>query len=474
MKIDGLSNFLTNSFQIISDLNLKEGQIIMGRIVSLAMDEAVLEIAGRTLQAKVEGNPPTVTGNVATFQVGKDELGRVLLKFIANVNETGGLVLQETNPDKTPDAASLKNIQAALRREGVAPTPENIEKIWRSLQDFQVKYQQPLNPQVLAFIVAKKWPVTPGTILASMVFQDKETRDFLWNLLRKSLPEKEFAEFISKYVLIPQAGSETLTGKMVAFRDVKSLQDLLGQLFKLNTGNRPEENPDLRAQSKTDLKNIPGKAAPETNLSTLRSTVETIRPEAKLGGPINKEDFILATRGRANESPDTLDKSNLIVESKSLGTAGKLGRAEQQKIAAVLEQQLTLSKSIPTNESASNPNYSIPFLINDPHGLREFLVKWRQESNHPKKEKGGQLIFISVPTANMGEIALSLRVTDAGVGVNLKVNTHEIRQYLVNHIAELKEAINPGNGSRPNAAIVVGLKEIEATSGTNMGFELWM
>lgn len=477
MKIDGLSNFLTSSLQTISELNLKEGQVIMGKIISLAMDEAVLEIAGRALQAKVEGNPPAVPGNVATFQVGKDEMGRVLLKFIANVADTGGVIPRETNPDKGPDPAGMKNIQAALRREGVVPSPENIEKIWRSLQDFQVKYQQPLNPQVLAFIVARKWPVTPGTILTSMVFQDKEVRDFLWNQLRKSLPEKEFTEFISKYVLVSHAGPEALAGKMAAFQEVKSLQDLLGQLFKLNTGGSPEENQELQSpQLKADPKNIPVKPAPESNIPAPHSAAEVIRPETKQGSLINKEEPAFSNRPSSNDSQDIFNKSNFIVESKTLGMAGKLGRTEQQKIAAVLEQHIALSKLVPANEPASGLNYSIPFLLNDPKtGLREFLVKWRQESSHAKNEKTGQLIFISIPTAHMGEISLSLRVTDAGTGVNLKVNTPEIRQYLLSHLAELKAVIeNSGNGSHTNAAIVVGLKESEADGGADRGFDLWM
>lgn len=489
MKIDGLSSFLTNTFQTISELNLKEGQIIMGKIISLAKDEAVLEIAGRTLEAKVEGNPPAATGQVATFQVSKDEMGRVLLKFITNVNDSGGVIPAETNLDKAPEPAVLKNIQAALRREGAAPTPENIDKIWHGLQDFQAKYQQPLNPQVLAFIVAKKWPITPGTTLASMVFQDKETRDLLWNLLKKSLPEKEFNEFINKYAMVPQAGPEVLAGKMAAFREVKSLQDLLGQLFKLSAGENTGENQELQnTQSKTDLINnliqaeskaelkAKFKTAPESGTLSSRFSAETIRPEARQGVPINKEDPILSARIRV-DSPEMRDKSGVVVESNTLGTAGKLGRAEQQKIAAVLEQHITLSKSVPANEPASNPNYSIPFLINDPKtGLREFLVKWRQESNHSKSGNTGQIIFISIPTANMGDINLSLRVTDAGTGINLKVSTNEVRQYLLNHLAELKKAIVDPNDadSRPNPSIVVGLKESETAAGIDTGFELWM
>jgi hypothetical protein len=489
VKIDGLSSFLTNSLQTIPELNLKEGQIIMGKIIGLAKDEAVLEIAGRALEAKVEGNPPAATGQVATFQVSKDETGRVLLKFIANVNDSGGVFPAETYLDKAPDPAVLKNIQAALRKEGTAPTPENIDKIWRGLQDFQAKYQQPLNPQVLAFIVAKKWPITPGTILTTMVFQNKETRDLLWNLLRKSLPEKEFNEFISKYAMVPhQAGPEGLAGKMAAFRDIKSLQDLLGQLFNLSAGENPEENQDIQnTQAKANLKNMLTptelKAEPKTGLKTAPEAgtlatraAETMRPEAKQGSPINKEDPILSMRGRGIDSPDMPDKSSVVVESKTLGMAGKLGRAEQQKIAAVLEQHITLSKSVPANEPASMPNYSIPFLINDPKtGLQEFLVKWRQESNHSKNENTGQLIFISIPTANMGDINLSLRVTDAGTGINLKVNTNEIRQYLLNHLAELKKTIvDPGNAGHPTPSIVVGLKEPETVAGMDMRFDLWM
>lgn len=507
MKIDGLSNFLSNTLQTVSELNLKEGQIIMGKIISLALDEAVLEIAGRTLQAKVEGNPPAATGQVATFQVSKDEIGRILLKFVTNdgsvnlggtasANNTGATgninntnvvaqKSQETNV-KAPDPAVLKNIQAALLREGIAPDPENINKIWRNMQDFQAKYQQPVKPEVMAFIAAKKWPVTPGTILASMVFQDKETREFLWNLLRKSLPEKEFTELMRKYALTPQAGSESIAAKMAAFRDVKSFQDLLGQLFRLATAESQEENQELPVRSsKNDPKNIPGQAEhnaklktgfkmiPETNAQAPRNFPGIVRPEAKQGGLTNKAELVLPSRGQAGDSAE-LNKSNGLIESKTLGMSGKLGRAEQQKIAAVLEQHITLSKSVPTNDP-SGANYAIPFLINDPKaGLREFLVKWREE-NRCKNENTGQLIFVSIPTANLGDINLSLRVTATSTGIKLKVDNHEIRQYLVNHLAELKEAIvNSGNDSRHNPSIVIGLKDSDNTTGTVKGFDLWM
>lgn len=410
MKIDGLTNFLSNS-QTISELNLREGQIIMGKIINLTMDDAMMEIAGRPLQAKVEGNPPVANGTVAIFQVGKDETGRILLKFIASPVETvpvdnGGEIPQETNPENDIGTAVLKNIKIVLQKEGVPPTPENIETIWQNLQNFQAKYQQPLNPQILAFILARKWPITPGTILTSMVSQNQEARDLLWNILQKSLPEKVLAEFIAKYVLAPQAGSETLTGKMIAFSDQNSLQELFGKLFKLNNAGSLEENQEQSAGAG-------------------QSEIET---------------------------------------------TGKLGRTEQQKITAVLEQHLSLAKAVPDHESAAKPSYTIPFLTGDSkNGFRELVVKWREEPPQSKNGNSGQLLFITIPTENMGEINLSLRITDINTGINLKVNSHDIRQYLLNHIAELKEAVG-----RPSTAVAVGLKEHEPGSLIDMGIDLWM
>jgi hypothetical protein len=513
VKIDGLSNFLSSTLQTVSELNLKEGQIIMGKVISLAVDEAVLEIAGRMIEAKVEGNPPAVSGQVASFQVSKDEMGRILLKFMTNGNDamgtnntqstsgtnptyhtsnngsTSGVVSQSTpssqnlqpTMDKAPDPGVLKNIQTALRKEGLQPTPENIDKIWRGMQEFQVKYQQPVSPQVFAFIAAKKWPVTPGTILASMVFQDKDTRDLLWNLLRKSLPEKEFNAFINKFALLPQAGPEILAGKMAAFRDVKNLQDLFGKLFQLaaSAENPPENQEPPNTPSKIDPKNIlantPQKAPQEAATPGSRSTADMVRPEARQGSLVNNKEEVINTASKQTNNPqEMLNKAAGVIESKTLGMTGKLGRAEQQKIAAVLEQHINISKSVPSNEP-TGPNYSIPFLINEPKtGLREFVVKWREES-HKKNEQAGQLLFITIPTANMGDINLSLRVTGIGTGINMKVDSQEVREYLLTHMAELKAAIGGTDGAvSREPSIVVSLKESENITGKNMGFDLWM
>jgi hypothetical protein len=463
VKIDGLNNFLINSFQVISDLNLKEGQIIVGKIISLSTDEAWLEIAGRPLQAKVEGNPPATPDSVATFRVGKDEQGRILLKFLANVsdtNNTSGTLPKGINPDGSINAAIFKTIRASLQKEGVAPSPANIETIFRNMRDFQLKYQQPISPQILSFILARKWPITPGTILTSLVFQDQEVRDVLWNALLKSLPEKELAEFITKYVLVPQADSAAITGKMIASSDLKSIQDFLEKLFKLNLSSSQTDDPTIE-QLKADAKNFTGKTNSDPALQLKRHTSETVRPESRLQVNPGKD---LPVLQKSDSEPA------ITADSKALGIAGKLGKAEPQKIAAVLEQQITFARSLPANESVSNSSHSIPWLIHDSqNGLRELPVKWREEWNESRDGHSNLLIYLAIPTENMGDINLSIRVTEGSTRIKMRVGNDEVRNYLQKHITELKEAVGP-----TNTVITVGLTENESLNLNNSGIDLWM
>ncbi len=466
MKIDGLKSFFGNTTQIFSELNLREGQVIVGKILSLSANEALLEIAGRQLQAKVEGNPPSIPDSTAAFRVGKDEQGRTLLRFVADVsdnNDTTNNYVKGINSNGPMDAVVLKAIRASLQKAGVAPSPENIEKIFRAVQDFQLKYQQPVNPQIFSFIVAQKWPVTPGTILASLVLQDKDARGVLWNMLQKSLPEKELAEFIAKYVLVPQADSRALAGKMAAFDNLKSLQDLLAKLIKLSSGSNETDNIAglTTKQQKSSLEGNSQKAHGDYLPQSGRHYSDAVHSESKVQTNLGKDPLIFP---KQNPPPDA------AVESKTLEMSGKLGKLEQQKIAGVLEQHISLSKSLPESDIVNNSNYTIPFLLHDSkNGIQELLVKWREEQDESQNGNVSQIMHMSIPTEHMGEIQLTMRITAVGVRVNLKVATEAVRLIFQKNINELKEAIG-----KTNAVIAIGLQDNTDLNSKDSGFDLWM
>jgi hypothetical protein len=178
-----------NQPELLNELNLKEGQRIIGRIVSLNNDEAVLDLAGRSIHAKVEGFLPPI-GTTQTFSVALDEQGRTILRVQLNPQENNSGNDNLKASPAVENTALQKSIINALNQEGLPATNENIQKITQYIQDFQAKYQQSISAKVFTFIMARKWPVDPATILTSLVFQEPEARDQLWEKLRKTLTEQ--------------------------------------------------------------------------------------------------------------------------------------------------------------------------------------------------------------------------------------------------------------------------------------------
>ncbi|HEX3043679.1 MAG TPA: hypothetical protein VHY08_02915, partial [Bacillota bacterium] len=253
MRIDDLNLFnLTKSQLVIDELNLKEGQTIIGRIISMSGENALLDLAGRPLQAKVEGNPPLSLGTTATFKVATDPEGRIVLRLSTNVTENNETNFQNINPKAAPDPALQKTIISALKQAGLPVTPETTAKVFMQMTDFQAKYQQPVSPQVFTFIMAQKWPVTPGTILLALTHQDPKLRDLLWNTLQKSMSQPELAELLTRFVLNPGANPSLLAEKLQTAGTSK-LQDFLEKLFTLSrpTNAGPTASTSPTSQSTT-------------------------------------------------------------------------------------------------------------------------------------------------------------------------------------------------------------------------------
>jgi hypothetical protein len=492
LRINGSNFSSVNQLQLLTELNLKEGQKVIGRVISLSTDEALLEIAGRPIQAKIEGNPPPA-GSTQTFLVNTDEQGRVILKVLQNPSETssenlkGNSVSLKADPD--PEAANIrKSIVSALTKDGLPPTNENVDKVARYLQDFQAKYQQPLNPKVFTFIMAQKWPVTPATVLASWVHQDPEARDVLWDKLQDSLPEQETAGFQAKLVVNMQSNVPEIADKLKSLVGLK-LQGFLDKLSELlqqsksssqpNTNSSTNTTPskillpnELKAQLLSTIKNeLTAKPKPEQQPATdgiQQSRVDSKSIDSKLQKATTNKGVLL--NQAKSDSEVTIVKGQATTANVKDVLPEKTIEPHQEKIGSILDQNISINKAILKETAVNGSSNLIPLLVNDSQStIHECLVQWKEEKSSNNDAANDQVVYMTIPTDNMGDIKLALRIGSGGTRINLRVNSEEVRKYFMQHTTDLKTDI-----SKENTMISVNLNENEDLCPSVRGVDLWM
>jgi hypothetical protein len=185
VKLDGLlpSSFNINDFA--GRLGLKDGQKIIGRIVRTGSGEVLLQLAGKTVAAKLEGEPVPL-GSLILLGVSLSRGDRIELKVMENLSQSAA----ERADAGWPDSAGVSQIRAliavALKESGLNDSAPNIEKVANLLKAFESRYQQLPAPRVFTFLLGKNWPVTPGTLLLSWLYHDRELRETLWNFMDRS------------------------------------------------------------------------------------------------------------------------------------------------------------------------------------------------------------------------------------------------------------------------------------------------
>ena len=443
MKINRFNLFQTGNTLPVEALNLKDGQKIIGKVISASTDEALLEMAGHSFHAKIEGNPEIESGAVLKFLVNHDPQGRVLLKIITDDQPVN-------NPDKLDNsgkqAIAQKAIITALTEEGLPASRENIGNFIRLLQGFENKYQQTLPPQVLAFIIAQKWPVNPETIMTSWLYQDNELRDLLWNLLRHSDSKQSGANLLAGLILEMSSKAEELPVELETL--LKKIETIMRYFNKNESGSpasatKPTSETQLQQSSNRDRN-------PE--LSNKVAHDQTPRQAASTSG--FKPPFINEIKQLASKLISTFGPKDL-----------------QEKIEVMLDRNLALNKTV-LQEDSINGNYSlIPFLVNDSQNcLHEVLIKWREESGNGKQGKCDQILRINIPTENLGEIQLYLTTGREGSQITFKVENDLIRKYLLRNLIELKE-----NVKRKDIIINVALEPKKNHSDSSVsGVDLWI
>ncbi|HEY8464271.1 MAG TPA: hypothetical protein VIM29_09675 [Bacillota bacterium] len=180
------------------NLILQDGQRIIGKIIGSAPDGVLLQLAGKTVPARLEGTS-LKTGTLVLLRVALAETGRVEFKVLARWT---GLQLPPL-------------ITSAFYKAGLTVPPATINAVWEDLQNFIGKYQLCPPPQIWVFLFQQQLPFTTQTFLLSWLYQDRELRSYLWNKLYNSTVVKDNPELFPK-VIVPANSSPSaaaLTGK---------------------------------------------------------------------------------------------------------------------------------------------------------------------------------------------------------------------------------------------------------------------
>jgi hypothetical protein len=182
LKIDGIKLAgLVKTQASLGELGLKDGQNIVGRIISVGVDEVLLQLVGKTISAQLEGKP-LLPGATVLFGVTLAESGKVALKVLTNLTQP---VTSEAVETPTLNEAGLKTVIAtACRQLGPEGAPVQVGDIYRDMELFAAKYGKTPPPEVFVWLRGQHWPVTPGTMLAAWLYRDQELRNLIWTRLR--------------------------------------------------------------------------------------------------------------------------------------------------------------------------------------------------------------------------------------------------------------------------------------------------
>lgn len=199
MKINGLNFTVVKGNELVGQLSLKDGQQIVGRLLDSSQQEALLQLAGKTIPVRMEGTQ-LAAGTIALFRVSLPANGTVELKVLAELN--GGETVAKFR-ELTADPRLLSAVYAALQEYGLPVSTENIATILANRSVFDNLLLQPLEPQVLAFLLKQQLPLTKGNILLAWLYRDRELRNYLWNTLRNSPVVKANPALLPKVIDLP-------------------------------------------------------------------------------------------------------------------------------------------------------------------------------------------------------------------------------------------------------------------------------
>jgi hypothetical protein len=108
-------------------------------------------------------------------------------------------------------------------------------------------------------------------------------------------------------------------------------------------------------------------------------------------------------------------------------------------------------------------------LVSDSQSIiHEGIEQWKEEKSSNGNVYDVQNIYMTIPTENLGNINICLQRGPNGTRIIIKVDTEEVRKYLLENTAEIKSLISK------NALITIDLNEKYDIDADIPGVDLWM
>lgn len=194
----------------------------------------------------------------------------------------------------------------------------------------------------------------------------------------------------------------------------------------LNLGEAPGESADIGLSPR-----------PSASLPTNAMTTQTA------GDDFSRE----SSAGKAMSRSEVLQNSEKIVELLTNGMSWKTIRDQ--------------------SPAADGRWGALPFLVQDSQGLiRECVIHWQEEQGKGDQTDREQTVRLVIPTENLGDIELQLKIGALGTRIHFKVKSEAIKDYLLERESELHQA----TGCEAQIRV-----ETAAQSGTSRGtLDLWL
>jgi hypothetical protein len=470
VKIDGLppSSFNINDFA--GQLGLKDGQKIIGRIVRSGPEEVWLQLAGKTVVAKLEGAPLS-QGTLVLLGVSLTRGDRIELKVMENLAPpaAGGA---DTGLSDSSGAAQIRSLIAAVLKEsGLGDSAQNLERVAGDIKAVVSQYQQILDPKVFTFLLGKNWPVTPGTVLFSWLYQDQELREMLWNLLDRSPWVRNDPALLPK-VLDLGAKEFSDASKSGVNPDEPIMQP---GSSGFSDASEPGVNPDepimqpgssgFSDASKSGVNPDESIMQPGSS-GFLDASKSGVNPDEPIMQP-GSSGFLDASEPGVKPDESIMQPGSSELREPQTSDKTTYSPAEIGKLRAALEQSLRLEKADHQQDRLDGAEALVPFLVRTPEQkLREYIVKWKEKSRQTGGGAKEEAVRLVIPTENMGNITVQMLVSSKMVRIGLKVMSDSVRNYITRHLSDLKRTVGP------EARIAVST--VATKSETESRMDLWM
>jgi hypothetical protein len=436
---------------LLDFLNVKENDIITGKIVEVNNKGIILDVNGKLINAKVEHDnlkDQIKVGEVLDFKIltltnEKIELSHFnseeikkddsLIKAANELVSKLGLEINEEN----------KKIAQVILKNSIIPSKEIFEKISNQLKSLKLiqkeiqifennKPQEHITKEDnKSSTLTKSQEVAKQDIGESKFVLKSSTIDEL-SVKNDKMPQNLLSKDIS--ILAKEIISKALTFKNISENDLKIMQkNIENPIEKLALLNKVKINTSFEALSllnefemnKIDIVKISSSILNKPQINESKELISILKSIIQENVAINNiEDMI------NNLKDNSINIKKLEIESKKDG---------------IIDNNLNnFSKIISHDKEITF--FSFPFYNKEKEFSVNIGIKNNSKNNSDKQETK---IFIALETEYIGNVKTYIVVTKSSIDLNFKVESKEIltdfiesKDYLIKNLSHLGKTIN--------------------------------